>query len=260
MRDILITHGDPQTEATIRFTLNGDLFASAANQSHSESRSAVANLLKAALMECTPPAFAEAVIAHPCFARACVLAHEDLDAFLAKDPAQRGSTIATLVGSTSYKATLHYRLAHALITTADFHTFANDDLEAYALLLSTRGKLLSGAEIHPRCKIGRRFILDHGWGSVIGETSVVGDDCYMLGGVTLGADGIAGNPSIKRHPTVGDRVQIGAFARVFGNIRIGSDVFIGTHCCITEDIESNSIVTLRSQTQMVHGGAAPGRA
>lgn len=219
----------------------------------------VADLLRAALIECAPPALTAAVFSHHCFAHACASADEDLDALLSKDPAQRGSTMAALMGSTSYKAILHYRLAHALMTMADVSAFPRHELEAYASLVSARGKLLSGAEIHPGCQIGRRFVLDHGWGSVIGETCVIGDDCYLLGGVTLGAAGIANNPSSRRHPTLGDRVQIGAFARVFGNIQIGNDVFIGTHCCVTQDIESNSIVTLRSETQIVRGGTATAR-
>ncbi len=259
MRDILIKHGSSEIPLTIRRTSTGDKSGSVSHPADPESHPSVANLLRAALMECAPPALTKAVIAHHCFAQACVSANEDLDAFLSKDPAQRGSVLTTLTASTSYKATLHYRLAHALITMGDLDAFTRDELEVYASLVSNRGKLLSGAEIHPRCEIGRRFVLDHGWGSVIGETCVIGDDCYMLGGVTLGASGIANNPAVRRHPTLGDRVQIGAFARIFGNILIGSDVFIGTHCCITHNIASNSIVTLRSETQVVRGGMASTR-
>ncbi|WGS50536.1 serine O-acetyltransferase [Paraburkholderia sp. D15] len=207
--------------------------------------------MRAALMECTPPDVAALVTEHRCFADACTLAQEDLAAFLAKDPAQQDSATAILHGSTSFRAVLHYRLAHSLIETADSDPRAPGELKTYASLVASRGKLLSGADIHPRCKIGRRFVLDHGWGSVIGETSLIGDDCYLLGGVTLGATGIADNPAGKRHPTIGDRVQIGAFARVFGDIRVGSDVFIGSHCSITHDIAPHSIVTLRSETQIV---------
>ncbi|WP_246184271.1 serine O-acetyltransferase [Paraburkholderia bonniea] len=183
-------------------------------------------------------------------------AHEDLHAFLSKDPAQHGSPIATLFGSTSYKATLHYRLAHALMTCAKLDAAARHELEACAWLVSHRGKLLSGAEIHPGCDIGQRFILDHGWGTVIGETSVIGNDCYLLGGVTLGATGIANNTSMKRHPTLGDRVQIGAFSRIFGDIHIGDDVFVGAHCTVTQSIMPNSTVTLRSKMQIIRTRAS----
>jgi serine O-acetyltransferase len=211
----------------------------------------VSSLLRAALLECGPSPFVNAVIAHHCFAQACTSASEDLHAFVAKDPAQHGTLTSTLLGSTSYKAVLHYRLAHALLSITTHDVLGKDDLKAYALIVSNRGKLLSGAEIHPKAVIGQRFVLDHGWGSVIGETAVIGDDCYMLGGVTLGATGIARNPSLKRHPTLGHRVQIGAFARILGDIHVGSDVFIGTHCCITQNIAPNSVVTLKSEIQVV---------
>jgi serine O-acetyltransferase len=265
MRDVLVSAGDSEALRPIRLASQGTREVSVADgdaddrvgHASSESYQAVATLLRAALMECTPPKLTRAILAHPCFTHACNVAHEDLHAFVSKDPAQRGSWHATLAGSTSYKATLHYRLAHALLTINSLDTFSRQEWEAYASLICNRGKLLSGAEIHPRSEIGRRFILDHGWGVVIGETSVIGDDCYMLGGVTLGAAGIAGNSSVKRHPTLGDRVQIGAFARIFGNIHVGNDVFIGTHCCVTHSNASGSIVTLRSETQVVRDGAAP---
>ncbi|MFM0058835.1 serine O-acetyltransferase [Paraburkholderia phytofirmans] len=253
MRDVLTELGEFEVPSAIHCNSTEGNVATVATSTSADSYQSVFNLLRAALMECAPPAVAKAVVVHRRFKQACVAAHEDLDAFLSKDPAQRGSAAITLTGSTSYKAILHYRLAHALIEIGKLEDFAFDELEAYACLVSNRGKLLSGAEIHPRSEIGRRFVLDHGWGSVIGETSVIGHDCYLLGGVTLGAAGIANNPSARRHPTLGDRVQIGAFARVFGNIQIGNDVFIGTHCCVTQDIASDSIVTLRSQTQIVRG-------
>lgn len=256
MRDVLTKLGESEVPSAIHCNSTEGNVAPVTTSTSADSYQSVFNLLCAALMECAPPAVAKAVVVHRRFTQACVAAHEDLDAFLSKDPAQRGSAAITLTGSTSYKAILHYRLAHALIAIGNLDGIAFDNLEAYACLVSNRGKLLSGAEIHPRCEIGRRFVLDHGWGSVIGETSVIGQDCYMLGGVTLGAAGIANNPSARRHPTLGDRVQIGAFARIFGNVQIGNDVFIGTHCCITQDIASDSIVTLRSQTQVVRGGNA----
>lgn len=110
---------------------------------------------------------------------------------------------------------------------------------------------MSGAELHPSSQIGRRFILDHGFGTVFGETVSIGDDCYVLGGVTLGASGISGNPQGKRHPSIGNRVQLGAFSRIFGCVDIGDDVFIGPNCTITQNIPSGSKVTLRSSLQIL---------
>jgi serine O-acetyltransferase len=87
-------------------------------------------------------------------------------------------------------------------------------------------------------------------GTVFGETAKIGDDCYILGGVTLGACGISNNINGKRHPTIGNRVQVGAFSRIFGTVNIGDDVFIGPHCTITEDISENSRVILRTSLQV----------
>jgi serine O-acetyltransferase len=126
-----------------------------------------------------------------------------------------------------------------------------------AAIISNRGKLLSGAEIHHRCTIGRRFILDHGIGAVIGETTHIGDDCYVLGGVVLGATGISGNPFGKRHPTLGNRVQVGSFSSIFGPVSIGDDVFIGPHCVIKDDVPANAIVTLKSELQVVRSYSQP---
>jgi serine O-acetyltransferase len=223
------------------------------NQAGSRIRDVVTNLLKAALMECCSPRFVDKTICHPCFEHAIREAEKDLDAFARKDPASHGSIEAIALGYTSYKAVAHYRLAHAMISMVPASDAERSELDASVFLISSRGKLMSGAEIHARCQIGRRFVLDHGCGTVIGETAVLGDDCYVLGGVTLGAAGIAGNAPGKRHPTLGNRVQVGAFSRIFGCVEIGDDVFIGPHCVIKEDIAAGSIVTLKTQLQITRG-------
>ncbi|CAB3788389.1 UDP-3-O-(3-hydroxymyristoyl)glucosamine N-acyltransferase [Paraburkholderia ultramafica] len=210
----------------------------------------VQNLLCAAMMECCTPALVKTIARHTQFIAAARAAENDLNAFAAKDPASRGAVENIAFGYSSYKAVLHYRLAHALLDIARLDGDHGREIESAAALVSARGKLLSGAEIHPRCYIGRGFVLDHGWGTVIGETSRIGDDCYILGGVVLGATGISANPSGKRHPTVGNRAEIGAFTRIFGDVVIGNDVFISPHCVITEDIPSDSIVTLKSELQL----------
>lgn len=110
--------------------------------------------------------------------------------------------------------------------------------------------MMSGIEIHPYAKIGSKFVIDHGFGVVIGETTEIGDRCYILGGVILGAYGIAGNSNQKRHPTIGNDVQIGSFSRIFGNINIGNNVVIGANCTIRSDIEDNCIVTLKTEIQI----------
>ncbi|WDH20430.1 serine O-acetyltransferase [Pseudomonas chlororaphis] len=210
----------------------------------------VRNLMSAALMECCYPEIVDRVIGNFRFDMAVNSAVADLMAFSEKDPASHGHAGDIALGYSSYKAVLHYRLAHMMIELADLDGDPQRELANAVLLISSRGKLLSGAEIHARSKIGKRFVLDHGYGTVIGETAQIGDDCYILGGVVLGATGISTNPMGKRHPTLGNRVEIGAFARVFGDVVIGDDVFIAPNCVIKENISAGSIVTLRSELQM----------
>lgn len=202
-----------------------------------------------ALWECCPSEMASGEEGAIWLDSVLSLCEEDAVAFASKDPAARGAPEVVVTSYTSFKAVLHYRLARALLDVAA-HSASSLDIEPYALLVSSRGKLLSGAELHPRCRIGRRFVLDHGVGTVFGETVELGDDCYVLGGVTLGAAGISGNAAGKRHPTVGHRVQIGAFARVFGPVVIGDDAFIGPHCVITESVPPSSVVTVRTSHQV----------
>lgn len=205
--------------------------------------------IEGALWECCPAEVVCAVDRSSWLMRTSDLCEEDALAFANKDPSARGKPETVIASYTSFKAVLHYRLAHALVAAGTVSSCPFDS-EPYAMLVSSRGKLLSGAELHPRCHIGRRFVLDHGVGTVFGETAELGDDCYVLGGVTLGAAGIAGNPAGKRHPTVGHRVQIGAFARVFGPVVIGDDAFIGPHCVITESVPPSSAVTVRTSHQV----------
>jgi serine O-acetyltransferase len=206
--------------------------------------------LAAALWECCPPNAIHVVRQTCAIERTVIGATEDLYAFARKDPAASGDVFRILQAYTSFKAVLHYRLAHAIETLNDGCINHLDQAALYAPLISARGKMLSGAELHHKCKIGRRFVLDHGVGTVFGETAEIGDDCYVLGGVTLGAGGIADNPSGKRHPTLGHRVEIGAFSRVYGPVHVGDDVFIGPHCTVAQDIEQGSRILLRSSLQI----------
>ena len=98
------------------------------------------------------------------------------------------------------------------------------------------GKRLTSIEIHPGAKIGKRLFIDHGFGVVIGETAVIGDDVVIYHGVTLGGTGKEWG---KRHPNIGSRVMIGAGAKVLGNINIGDDVKIGANSVILKDVLHN---------------------
>ncbi len=228
-----------------------------------ETREEIKALLRAALWECGPASVTRAMDVAPFLCEVVRQLEEDAKAYADKDPASRGSVTAVLRGYTSFRAVLHYRLAHALLqrcAVTDAGSAVAEEWSTLALLLSSRGKLLSGIEIHPRCRIGRRLVIDHGLGTVIGETTDIGDDAYLLGGVTLGATGIATNPQAKRHPTLGNRVQIGAFASVYGAVHIGDDVFIGAGCHVTTPVPAGSRVTLRCSLQVERPAPAAQRA
>ena len=106
-------------------------------------------------------------------------------------------------------------------------------------MLSNWLRFLTGIEIHPGAQIGRRFFIDHGMGVVIGETAIVGDDVLIYHGVTLGGKL---NSPVKRHPTVGNRVLIGAESILIGDITIGDDVIIGAGSVVTKDVAPGQTV------------------
>jgi serine O-acetyltransferase len=113
------------------------------------------------------------------------------------------------------------------------HIFYKIRLYFIARFISEVARFLTGIEIHPGAKIGSRLVIDHGMGLVIGETSEIGNECILFHGVTLG--GMKFDP-IKRHPTVGDRVLIGAGAKILGPIKLGSGSRIGANAVITKDV------------------------
>jgi len=98
---------------------------------------------------------------------------------------------------------------------------------------------LTGIEIHPAAKLGRRLVIDHGMGVVIGETAEIGDDCYIYHQVTLG---VARTSSGKRHPTVGNNVIIGAGAKVLGPITVGDNARIGSNAVVVDPVPANTTV------------------
>jgi serine O-acetyltransferase len=119
------------------------------------------------------------------------------------------------------------------------HFFYKMQLFFLARWLSQIGRWVTGIEIHPGARIGKRFFIDHGMGVVIGETSIVGDDVLLYQGVTLGGTGIEKG---KRHPTIGNNVVIGAGAKVLGNITIGDNSYIGANAVVVKDVPPNSTV------------------
>ncbi len=119
------------------------------------------------------------------------------------------------------------------------HALWNLGLKWLARFSSHITRWLTGIEIHPGAKIGRRFFIDHGMGVVIGETAEIGDDCTLYHGVTLGGTSWQKG---KRHPTLQSNVVVGAGAKVLGPINVGSGVRIGSNAVITRDVPDDGTV------------------
>jgi len=156
---------------------------------------------------------------------------EDLDNARSHDPAARGDLENAVVYS-GLHAIWSYRLAHRL--------WARPALRGPARVLSQLTRFLTGIEIHPGATIGRRFFIDHGMGVVIGETAEIGDDVMLYHGVTLGGRSLEHG---KRHPTLGDRVTVGAGAKILGPLVIGDDSAVGANAVVTHDVGADSIAT-----------------
>jgi serine O-acetyltransferase len=158
-----------------------------------------------------------------------VIFYSDIKAAQKRDPAAKSFVEVILL----------YPGLHALIFYRVAHVFYKLHLFFLARFLSQFVRLFTGIEIHPGAKIGKRFFIDHGFGVVIGETAVIGNDVLLYQGSTLGGTGIVKG---KRHPTVGNNVVIGAGAKVLGNINIGDNSYIGANAVVIKDVPSNSTV------------------
>ena len=113
------------------------------------------------------------------------------------------------------------------------------EMRGLARFWANIGRILTGIEIHPQAKIGKNLFIDHGTGVVIGQTAVVGNDCTIYQGVTLGGKGAA-SPEGKRHPTISDLVVIGANAQILGPITVGAGARIGANAVITSDVDAEA--------------------
>ncbi len=154
---------------------------------------------------------------------------EDVNSVFDRDPAAR-SVLEVITAYPGMHAVVFHRINHALWTLG---------LKWLARLLSTAARWLTGVEIHPGAKIGRRFFIDHGMGVVIGETAEIGDDCTLYQGVTLG--GTSWNKG-KRHPTLGNNVVIGAGAKVLGPFTVGDNARIGSNSVVVKEVPANATV------------------
>lgn len=157
------------------------------------------------------------------------LVREDLQTILDRDPAAR-NRVEVVLCYPGLHAVWGHRLAHALWMADQF---------LVARLTSQLTRWLTGVEIHPAARIGRRLFIDHGMGVVIGQTAEIGNDVTLLQGVTLGG---TSTRKEKRHPTVEDNVVIGAGAAVIGRIRVGRDSKIGSGSVVIRDVPPHSTV------------------
>ena len=154
---------------------------------------------------------------------------EDVRAVKERDPAAQSSFVIWL----TYPG-LHARWSHGLE-----HWLWNHGLKSLARISSQFTRFMTGVEIHPGAQIGRRFFIDHAMGVIIGETTIIGDDCTLYQGVTLGG---TGNETGKRHPTLGNNVIVGVGAAVLGNITVGDNSKIGGGAVAVKDVPPNCTV------------------
>ena len=154
---------------------------------------------------------------------------ETIRAYQKNDPAAR-SGLEILLLYSGLHATMGYRVAHWLYER---------DMKLAARWVSQQTRKLTGVEIHPGAKIGRRLVIDHGNGIVIGETAEIGDDCLIYQGATLGGTGISHG---KRHPTIGNNVMIGSGAKVLGPFKVGDNSKIAANSVVLREVPPNCTV------------------
>ena len=152
---------------------------------------------------------------------------ETLEAYQRRDPAAR-SKLEIFLLYQGVHATLYHRLAHWLYC---------HNRRFLARFVSQWSRFWTGIEIHPGAKIGRRLVIDHGMGIVIGETAEVGDDCLIYHGVTLGG---TGKDQGKRHPTLGNNVMVSAGAKVLGPFKVGDNARIASNAVVLSEIPSDA--------------------
>ncbi|MBF0659010.1 serine O-acetyltransferase [Psychrobacter sp. NG25] len=152
---------------------------------------------------------------------------EDIDAVFKRDPAARNSL----------EVILTYPGIHALILHRGAHCLWNNEQKLAARVVSYGSRIMTGIEIHPAAKIGKRFFIDHGVGVVIGETAEIGNDVTLYHGVTLG--GVSWNNG-KRHPTLEDGVTVGAGAKVLGPFTVGKNAKIGSNAVVVKPVPAGA--------------------
>ena len=152
---------------------------------------------------------------------------ETLRAYQARDPAARSRLEIFLL----------YQGVHAIIYHRIAHWFYRHNIKFVARLVSQWSRFWTGIEIHPGAKIGRRLVIDHGMGIVIGETAEIGDDCLLYHGVTLGG---TGKDHGKRHPTLGNNVLVSTGAKVLGPFKVGDNARIAANAVVLSEVPENA--------------------
>lgn len=160
---------------------------------------------------------------------ALMFLRETIQAYRQRDPAARSG----------WEVFLCYPGLHAVMVHCLAGSLWRRGFTTAGRFVSHIGRFLTGIEIHPGAKLGRRFIIDHGMGVVIGETAEIGDDVYIYHQVTLGG---TSSEQGKRHPTIGDNVIIGAGAKVLGAIEIGQNARIGANAVVVAAVPANTTV------------------
>jgi serine O-acetyltransferase len=154
---------------------------------------------------------------------------EQVETIFREDPAAK-STLEIVLCYPGFHAVLWHRLSHYLY---------KKKLYLLARMVSAQSRFMTGIEIHPGATIGKRFFIDHGMGTVIGETAEIGDDVLLYQGVTIGG---TGGEKGKRHPTIGNHVVVGTGAAVLGNITIGDYTKIGAGSVVIRAVPEHSTV------------------
>ena len=158
---------------------------------------------------------------------------EDIQAILARDPAARNG-FEVFFTSPGLRALVYHRVSHRLWRAG---------WKFLARVIAYRSRRVTGIEIHPGATIGRRLVIDHGMGVVIGETATVGDDCLIYHGVTLGGKkpGDRQHTEGRRHPSVGNGVTIGASAIVLGSVFIGDGARVAAQAVVVNDVPAGAL-------------------
>lgn len=166
---------------------------------------------------------------------------ETLRAYQARDPAARSKLEIFLL----------YQGVHAVIYHRAAHFFYRHKMKFIARVISQWSRFWTGIEIHPGARIGRRLVIDHGMGIVIGETAEIGDDCLLYHGVTLGG---TGKDSGKRHPTLGNNVMVSTGAKVLGPFKVGDNARIAANAVVLQEVPENATaVGIPAQIVRVQG-------